>query len=95
MDGVVLALDRLVAPFHAKARRFEAGAAWAAPVLGTLAVAVFFLLAGRWLDAQRIDKTGDSERAQHRRQQLAEGAVPVPRNGRLRRTWAAHFRPSR
>ena len=50
MDGVVLALDRVFAPLHPKARRFEAGAAWAAPVLGTLAVVAFFALAGRWLD---------------------------------------------
>jgi len=50
MDGVVLALDRVFAPFHPGARRFEAGAAWAAPVLGTFAVVAFFVLAARWLD---------------------------------------------
>ncbi len=50
MDGVILVLDRLVAPLHPQARRFEAGAAWAAPVLGTLAVVAFFLLAAGWLE---------------------------------------------
>jgi hypothetical protein len=51
MDGVILALDPLFAPLHPAARRFEAGAAWSAPVLGTLAVAAFAALALRWLDA--------------------------------------------
>lgn len=50
MDGIVLALDRVFAPFHPNARRFEAGAAWAAPVLGTLAVIAFFALAACWLE---------------------------------------------
>jgi hypothetical protein len=50
MDGVVMALDRVFASFHPKARRFESGAAWAAPVLGTLAVIAFFVLAARCLD---------------------------------------------
>src|SRR5689334_7192733 len=49
MDGVILALDRIVAPLHPHARRFEAGAAWSAPVLGTVAVVAFYLLAARWL----------------------------------------------
>ena len=50
MDGVILALDPLFAPLHPAARRFEAGAAWSAPLLGTLAAAAFSALALRWLD---------------------------------------------
>src|SRR2546427_3238859 len=48
MDSVILALDRIFAPLYPRARRFEAGAAWAGPVLGTLAVGAFLLLARRW-----------------------------------------------
>ena len=49
MDGVILALDRIMAPLDPQARRFEAGAAWSTPVLGTLAVVTFSILAARWL----------------------------------------------
>lgn len=53
MDWVIRALDRVVPPIHPRARRFETGAALAGPVLGTLAVLAFALLAWRLLPARR------------------------------------------
>jgi hypothetical protein len=49
MDGVIFALDPLLSWNFPGARRYEAGALWAGPVLGALSVFAFTLLAMRWL----------------------------------------------
>lgn len=47
MDAVIRAIDAVAPPLSANARRYETGAALAGPVIGTLAVLAFALLARR------------------------------------------------
>ena len=48
MDWVIQSLDAIVPAVHPRARPFESGAAWAGPVLATLAALAFLLLAIHW-----------------------------------------------